>query len=110
MQLKRIALVVGNGNYVAKGFDQLANAAPDARQIAKNLEDRGFETELHTDLDAHRMSAVVAGFRAKIADTPSYAVFYYAGHGCEQHGLTYLYPVDMPGGSALLIPQYGVSM
>jgi hypothetical protein len=108
--LKRIALVIGNGTYVAKEFDQLANAAPDAGQIAKSLEDRGFETELHTDLDAARMSAAIGAFRAKIAATPSYAVFYYAGHGCEQHGLTYLYPVDMPGGSASLIPQYGVSM
>ncbi|MRS99696.1 hypothetical protein GJQ57_13680 [Ralstonia pickettii] len=110
MQLKRIALVIGNGNYVAKEFDRLVNAGPDARQIAKNLEDRGFETELHTDLDANRMSAAIVGFRAKIAGTPSYAVFYYAGHGCEQHGLTYLYPVDMPSGSAPLIPQYGVSL
>lgn len=110
MQLKRIALVVGNGDYVAKEFDQLANATLDARQIAKSLEDRGFETDLHTDLDANRMSVAIAGFRTKIANTPSYAVFYYAGHGCEQHGLTYLYPVDMPGGSAMLIPQYGISV
>lgn len=110
MQLKRIALVIGNSNYVAKEFGQLANPASDARQIAKNLENRGFDTELYTDLDADRMSSAIAGFRAKIADTASFAVFYYAGHGCEQHGLTYLYPVDMPSGSAPLITQYGVPM
>lgn len=110
MQLKRIALVIGNSNYAAKDFSQLANAASDARQIAKSLEDRGFETEIQTDLDSSNMSAAITRFCAKIADTPSCAVFYYAGHGCEQHGLTYFYPIDMPGGSASLIPQYGISI
>lgn len=110
MKLKRIALVIGNGNYVAKEFDELANAAPDASQIAKCLEDRGFETELRTDLDADQMSTAIAAFNEKIAATPCFAVFYYAGHGCEQHGLTYLYPVDMPSGSPSLVPRYGVSM
>lgn len=110
MHLKRVALVIGNGNYAAKEFTQLANAASDAGQIAKHLADRGFETELHTDLDASSMSAAIARFCAKIASTPAYAVFYYAGHGCEQHGLTYFYPIDMPGVSAPLIPQYGISI
>jgi len=110
MQLRRIALVIGNGNYVGTAFDQLANAASDATQIAKSLEDRGFETELHIDLEANDMSAAINQFCAQIAATPSYAVFYYAGHGCEQHGLTYFYPIDMPGASPPLIPQYGISI
>lgn len=108
--MRRIALVIGNGNYLVKEFENLDNAAADANQIAKNLKDRGFETELRTDLDAAQMSSVLAAFTGKIATTPCFAVFYYAGHGCEQHGLTYLYPVDMPGGRASLLPQYGVSM
>ncbi|CAJ2941765.1 caspase family protein [Burkholderia pseudomallei] len=110
MKLKRIALVIGNGNYVAKEFDKLSNAAPDASQIAKSLEDRGFETDLRADLDADQMSTAIAAFNEKIAATPCFAVFYYAGHGCEQHGLTYLYPVDMPGGNPSLVPRYGVPM
>lgn len=110
MKLKRIALVIGNANYAAKEFGGIANAAHDAEQIAKNLKARGFETELYTDLKANDMSTAIASFLVKIADTPSYAVFYYAGHGCEQHGLTYLYPIDMPVGSAPLIPRYGVSL
>lgn len=108
--MKRIALVIGNGNYIAEEFQNLENAVPDAKKIANNLQARGFETELHTDLDTDRMITVIAEFRANISSSSSYAVFYYAGHGCEQHGLTYLYPVNMPNGSASLTPQYGVSI
>lgn len=110
MQLRRIALVIGNGTYTEDDFSQLPNAVSDAVQVAKCLKDRGFEIDLRIDLDAKDMTAAINQFRANIEAVPSYAVFYYAGHGCEQNGLTYFYPTDMPGASLPLIPRYGISI
>lgn len=108
--MEKIALVIGNANYIANDFEHLANAVVDAQTIAANLKDRGFEIALHTDLDGAQMSKALTEFNAKIAATHSFAAFYYAGHGCEQHGLTYIHPVDMPSGKASAIPQYGVPL
>ena len=45
---KRIALVIGNSNYVTPGW-QLANPENDARRIASTLEEVGFDTTLLID-------------------------------------------------------------
>lgn len=108
--MKRIALVIGNGSYIGKGIANLPNAISDAKKIARDLTSRGFETELHTDLDAQGMTQVIDTFLGRNRDSTNFFVFYFAGHGCEQHGVNYLYPVDLPSVSASAIPNFGIPL
>jgi Caspase domain len=109
-KLKKLALVIGNSNYKTVDFIDLPNAALDSVEIAKSLEERGFETTLHTDLTGNQMSDAVTLFNEKITSGHTFSVFYYAGHGCEQHGLTYLHATDMPSNKPSAILQYGVPL
>lgn len=89
---KRVALVIGNGNYAHEG--RLSNPANDARAVSDALRKVGFdavETVLDGDLKA--MNAALAAF-ARAAQNASLALVYYSGHGIEVEGQNYLLPVD----------------
>jgi formylglycine-generating enzyme required for sulfatase activity len=89
---RRVALVIGNGNYskVAK----LPNPARDASAIEKMLRGLGFETvELKRDLGRDAMRRALRAFSDKVRDA-DIAVVFFAGHGIEVNGTNYLIPVD----------------
>jgi uncharacterized caspase-like protein len=89
----RIALVIGNSNYVNAGA--LKNPSNDARLIAGVLRKVGFtEVKELYDLSLPQMVAALKEFgdRASAAD---WAVVYYAGHGMEMGGIAYLLPIDV---------------
>ena len=92
---KRVALVVGNGNYAAKNLSALRNPVSDAGLMARTLETLGFEVQLVTDADQTAMKAAIEAFgkRLKAAKGDSVGLFYYAGHGVEAGGRNYLIPV-----------------
>ena len=106
--VKKIALVIGNSSYLSEGIENLKNAVVDAKTIAENLESRGFEVDFRQDLNAQMMEDALTSFHNKIDESTSLAVFYYAGHGCEQHGLMYLHPIDLPNIQPSVIQQYGI--
>jgi hypothetical protein len=90
-QSKRMALVVGNGAYV--GEKALANPGNDALDVADALGRAGLTVRLHRDLGRQAMHRAIDGFLRE-AEGAELALVYYAGHGMQNGGETFLLPVD----------------
>ncbi len=94
-QPKRIALVVGNAQYVHVGG--LRNPVNDATLIASTLTKLGFTLVNGgpmLNLDKQQFDDAIEKFSAEL-DSADVALFYYAGHGGLQlDGDNYLLPVD----------------
>ena len=91
---KRVALVIGNSAYqtVAK----LPNPVADARLMSDTLLSLGFFVVgggAQLDLDKDGFDAALKKFGTELIGA-DVALFYFAGHGVETHGLNYLVPVD----------------
>ncbi len=89
---RRVALVIGNGAYAH--VTALPNPASDARAIAKNLRELGFDVSEGIDLDRSGMKTVTEEFLLKAAQAQT-ALLFYAGHGVQVDGRNYLVPVDV---------------
>ena len=87
----RIALVVGNGRYVATS--RLANPPNDARAIAQVLRGVGFEVTEVIDAGRARLEEEIRRFRDARRGVAA-SIFFYAGHGLQIDGENYLVPVD----------------
>ena len=91
---KRVALVIGNSAY--RAVPALPNPAADAKLMSDTLLSLGFFVVgggAQVDLDKAGFDAALQEFSAQLAGA-DVALFYYAGHGVETHGLNYLVPVD----------------
>ena len=91
---KRVALVIGNSAY--RTVPTLPNAAADAKLMSDTLLSLGFFVVgggAQLDLDKARLRRRAARIRQQFTGA-DVALFYYAGHGVETHGLNYLVPVD----------------
>lgn len=88
---RRVALVLGNGAYVAA--PKLDNPARDAEAIAAMLKRQEFEVVLAIDQDREGMFAAIDKF-AELARGADAALFYYAGHGLQIDGKNLLVPVE----------------
>ncbi|ESY64520.1 caspase family protein [Mesorhizobium opportunistum] len=88
---KRVALVIGNSNYVHAVT--LPNPANDARLIASTLRNAGFEVIEGVDQDNAGMHSLISRFTEQAYDA-DLAVIFYAGHGMQVDGKNYLIPVD----------------
>jgi Caspase domain len=90
----RLALVIGNANYVKLG--KLGNPAKDAHLIAEKLRQVGFDVTEKTDRDLKGMTEDVDSFARKIRERgpDTVSVLYYAGHGLESDSINYLVPVS----------------
>ncbi len=91
---KRVALVIGNSQYVNIG--RLDNPVNDAKLISAALREAGFELVgdgPQLDLDKAGLERAVQDFgnRLQGADV---ALFYYAGHGVQVRGANYLVPIN----------------
>ena len=89
---KRVALVIGNGDY--KIAPHLDNPANDARAIAETFRKLGFEVVDGYDLDVSQMRKAVSDFSAALPEAKS-AVVYYSGHGVSVDDEDFLLPVDI---------------
>lgn len=86
---KRIALIIGNGDY-ANGY--LENSVNDAQDMKKKLQQLGFEVMGATNIDSKgKMRAEVKNFCAK-AKSYDAALFFYSGHARQDDGENYLIP------------------
>ena len=88
---KRVAFVVGNGNY--KNVAALPNPPIDAKAMAATLRNVGFDVVEGTNLTRDNMTERLLEFGKK-AQGADVAVFFYAGHGIAISGTNYLLPVD----------------
>src|ERR1700744_6082546 len=91
---KRVALVIGNSAY--QTVPRLPNPDNDAKLMSDTLLSLGFFVVgggARLDLDKSGFDAAVAEFSKELVGA-DVALFYYAGHGGDTHGLNYLVPVD----------------
>jgi Caspase domain/Sel1 repeat len=91
---KRVALVIGNSAY--RAVPALPNPTADARLMSDTLLSLGFFVVgggARLDLDKAGFDSALQEFSRQLAGA-DVALFYYAGHGVETHGLNYLIPVD----------------
>ncbi|MDY0362739.1 MAG: SUMF1/EgtB/PvdO family nonheme iron enzyme [Desulforegulaceae bacterium] len=88
--LKKTALVIGNGSYLNS---PLSNPQKDAEDIADTLNRLGFEVILKTNKDQVQMDRAVNEFKQKLHRKGGVGLFYYAGHGIQVDGENYLIPV-----------------
>jgi TPR repeat protein len=91
---KRVALVIGNSAY--RTVPALSNPAADARLVSDTLLSLGFFVVgggAQLDLDKAGFDNALQKFKTQLIGA-DVALFYYAGHGVETHGLNYLVPVD----------------
>ncbi|MBM9888814.1 MULTISPECIES: caspase family protein [Deefgea] len=87
----RYALLIGNAAY-----DQpLVNPVNDARAMASQLQQLGFDVTLQTDLKRDALLQQVGQF-AQRAQGAELALVFYAGHGAQGGDSNYLVPVDLP--------------
>jgi uncharacterized caspase-like protein len=91
-QPSRIALVIGNSNYV--NLPKLSNPANDARSIHDALQQMGFISKLVLDASEQDTRRAIRKF-ANDSATADIALVFYAGHGAQINGDNYLLPVDM---------------
>lgn len=87
----RIALVIGNSEYAS---GPLPNPANDAKLIADQLGDLGFDVIARRNADQTAMKRAIQEFGARLekAGPDSVGLFYYAGHGVQLNGRNYLIP------------------
>ncbi len=90
---KRVALIVGNSQYVSDKL-KLKNPANDAHNLAEALKDIGFEVILRIDVGKGEFDHALADFARKATDADA-ALFYYAGHGLQSNGQNYFLPTDV---------------
>src|ERR1700688_951777 len=89
---RRVALVIGNSGY--QNAPVLPNPARDAKAIAAMFTKAGFDVvSAQYDLGNLDFKRAIRQFEDAVADA-DIAVIYYAGHGLELHGTSYLIPVD----------------
>jgi tetratricopeptide (TPR) repeat protein len=91
---KRVALVIGNSAY--RAVPALPNPAADAKLMSDTLLSLGFFVVgggAQIDLDKAGFDDALQKFGQQL-NGADVALFYYAGHGVETHGLNYLVPVD----------------
>jgi hypothetical protein len=91
---KRVALVIGNSAY--RAVPVLPNPTADAKLMSDTLLSLGFFVVgggAQLDLDKAGFDNALQQFGDQLAGA-DVALFYYAGHGVETHGLNYLVPVD----------------
>jgi hypothetical protein len=89
-QLRRVALVIGNGAYPTAA---LKNPVNDARDMAAALRSLGFEVILRENASLAQMERAVDEFWGQLKRGGA-GLFYFAGHGLQVNGKNYLVPVD----------------
>ena len=89
---KKLALVIGNDNYVKA--EHLDNPVYDAHAIADKLTKLGFKVVEGYDVTEAQLRETIGNFVDSLAQA-DVAVVYYAGHGVTYDNENYLLPTDI---------------
>lgn len=104
----RIALVIGNADYA--DLPALRSPLRDAEAVAAALRDDGFST-VTVVANATRAELLTAlDDLSKKAESADWALVYFAGHGAESDGNSYLIPVDARSGADAKLADQGVPL
>jgi uncharacterized caspase-like protein len=88
---RRLALVIGNGNYASS---PLANPVNDATDVAETLRALKFDVvQLATNTTKVELQRAINVFVA-LVENGDVVLFYYSGHGVQIGGENYLLPID----------------
>jgi formylglycine-generating enzyme required for sulfatase activity len=104
----RLALVIGNGNYV-NVTTQPASTLADAKALAAELGRSGFDVDLKTNLGKLDMQNAIDAFTNKISSGMS-VLFYFSGFGAQVDRQSYLFPVNANPWSAADVQKDGISV
>ncbi|MGE5641318.1 MAG: caspase family protein [Clostridia bacterium] len=91
LRAPRRALIIGNSRY---SIGVLKNPANDARAMARELGDTGFQVTLATDLSREAMLAAISAYATELKRSKAMGLFYFAGHGAQLAWRNYLLPID----------------
>jgi hypothetical protein len=100
--LAKFALVIGNASY-SPTKRSLKNPVNDARLMADTLSKLGFSVKQVLDADRSQMVSAVAEFADQLPAGATSFVFF-AGHGMQIGGASYLLPVDMQVSTEQSVP------
>jgi hypothetical protein len=89
---KRLALVIGNADYEHK--PKLIHPLNDAKDMASELENLGYEVILKLNLKQEDMKISVLEFGAKLLYQGGAGLFYYSGYAAQDKGESYLVAID----------------
>lgn len=92
-QRGRLAIVIGNSNYVSARYDDLANASNDAARLSDALKRLNFEVATGIDMTSAQLDELFRRYEPKLGSYSAVLIFY-AGHGVQFNGENYLLPVD----------------
>ena len=107
-QRGRVALVIGNSSYIHA--NQLGNPRNDASAVAASLRRLQFGQVIELyDQSREQMSQALKNF-GDLAEGADWAVVYFAGHGLEMNGVTYLIPTDAELARDTHVPDETISL
>jgi hypothetical protein len=109
-QGRRVALVIGNGDYrYQDNLPRLANPVHDAEDIASALRRFGFEVIERKNQTLEAMHQSIAEFGSRIGGSEA-ALFFFAGHGIQVRNQNYLMPINAKVESEAMVPYQGVNV
>jgi hypothetical protein len=109
-QGRRVALVIGNGEYrYPDNLPRLANPVHDAEDIASALRRFGFEVIERKNQTLEAMHQSIAEFGSRIGGSEA-ALFFFAGHGIQVRNQNYLMPINAKVESEAMVPYQGVNV
>lgn len=100
--VEKFALVIGNRDYPNRE-GSLANTIRDTELMSQSLRKLGFAVTERSNLTRSQFLAEVSGFAERLPEGAT-AVVYYAGHGMQVGGASYLQPTDMALTSEQSVP------
>jgi chemotaxis protein histidine kinase CheA len=103
---ERVALVIGNRNYVVS---PLVNPVNDARAIKDRLQAVGFKVLYYEDLRVAQIGDVLEQLHATLRPGAAF-VFFYAGHGTQIDGENFFPAVDARMTSAFQMPTQSLEL
>lgn len=89
---RRVALVIGNGDYKEKYFGRLENPVNDARDIAAALKSFNFEVTLKVNSSKRDIEDAIRILGTQLK-RGGVGLFYFAGHGMQYQNSNFLIPV-----------------
>jgi TPR repeat protein len=106
---KRLALVIGNANYVQG--DVLPNDINDADDMAALLQQYNFSVIKKTDATLKDMFDGLREFKQALQQSPDrVGLFYYSGHGLEVDGTQYIIPINAQPRSETELPAHAIAV